>query len=137
MTSTVIQGNSYEDQRGSISYNNSFDASSKKRIYVIENNLGYIRKWQGHKIEHRWFSAIKGSFEIQLIKVDNWDNPNRQLGKITFKLSEENLDILHVPAGFISSIKSFKEGEKLLVMSNYPLGEVNDDYKYASDYFEL
>ena len=135
MTPTIIQGNSHKDQRGSLSYNNSFDASGIKRMYVIENNFGFIRRWQGHKIEQRWFSAIQGTFVIQLIKVDNWDNPNRHLKKITFELSDENLDILHIPAGYITSIKSLKEGEKLLVMSDYAFEEINDDYKYLSDYF--
>ncbi|WP_445749704.1 WxcM-like domain-containing protein [Polaribacter sp.] len=135
MIPKIIKGSCHKDNRGSLSYNNSFDASSIKRMYVIENNLGFIRRWQGHKIEQRWFSAIKHSFVIQLIKVDNWDNPNRKLEKITFELSEENLDILHVPAGYVTSIKSSKEGGKLLVMSDYIIGEVDDDYKYTSDYF--
>ena len=135
MTPKIIQGNSYKDKRGSLSYNNSFDASSVKRMYVIDNTSGFTRRWQGHKIEQRWFSAIKGDFLIQLIKIDNWLNPDRKLKKISFELSEENLDVLHIPAGYITSIKSSKEGEKLLVMSDYSLGEVNDDYKFTSDYF--
>lgn len=136
MKPTIIQGSSHKDQRGSLSYNNSFDATSIKRIYVIENNLGFIRRWQGHKIEQRWFSAIKGDFVIQLIKVDNWDKPNRQLEKITFELSEGNLDILHIPAGYITSIKSLKEGSKLVVLSNYALNEINDEYRFSTNYFK-
>jgi hypothetical protein len=135
MTPEIIQGSSYKDNRGSLNYNNSFNLSTIKRMYVIGNNLGFTRRWQGHKIEQRWFSAIKGNFEIQLIKVDDWEKPSKNLEKITFNLSEEALDFLHIPAGYISSIKSFKEGEKLLVMSDYTFGEVNDDYKYAADYF--
>ena len=135
MIPKIIQGSSHKDNRGSLNYNNSFDASVIKRMYVIENNLGFTRRWQGHKIEQRWFSAIKGDFEIQLIKVDNWEKPNRKLKKIPFKLSEETLDFLYIPAGYISSIKSFNECDKLLVMSDYTLGEVNDEYKYESGYF--
>ena len=135
MIPKFIKGSSYKDNRGSLNYNNYFDASSINRMYVIENNLGFTRRWQGHKIEQRWFSAMKGDFEIQLIKVDNWETPNKKLEKLTFKLTEETLDFLHIPAGYVSSIKSFNKGDKLLVMSDYSLGEVNDDYKYSSDYF--
>ena len=135
MIPKFIKGSSYKDNRGSLNYNNYFDASVINRMYVIENNLGFTRRWQGHKIEQRWFSAMKGDFEIQLIKVDNWETPNKKLEKLTFKLTEETLDFLHIPAGYISSIKSFNKGDKLLVMSDYNLGEVNDDYKYSSDYF--
>ena len=135
MIPKFIKGSSYKDNRGSLNYNNYFDASVINRMYVIENNLGFTRRWQGHKIEQRWFSAMKGDFEIQLIKVDNWETPNKKLEKLTFKLTEETLDFLHIPAGYITSIKSFNKGDKLLVMSDYNLGEVNDDYKYSSDYF--
>jgi len=135
MIPKFIKGSSYKDNRGSLNYNNYFDASVINRMYVIENNLGFTRRWQGHKIEQRWFSAMKGDFEIQLIKVDNWEAPNKKLKKLTFKLTEKTLDFLHIPAGYISSIKSFNTGDKLLVMSDYSLGEVNDDYKYSSDYF--
>ena len=135
MTPKIIKGNSHKDLRGSLSYNNSFDASTIKRMYVIDNNLGFTRRWQGHKIEQRWFSVIKGNFKIQLIKVDDWVKPNKELEKITFNLSDKTLDFLHIPAGYISSIKSLNEGDKLLVLSDYKLGDINDDYKFASDYF--
>ena len=110
-------------------------ASIIRRIYLIENNLAFIRRWQGHKIEQRWFSSVNGDFEIQLIKIDNWEKPNKKIRKIKFHLTDGSLDILHIPPGYISSIKSFKEGDKLLVMSDYMLGELNDDYKFATDYF--
>jgi hypothetical protein len=135
MIHKIIPGNSHKDHRGLLRYNNSFDASSIKRMYVIENSLNFVRRWQGHKIEQRWFSAIKGNFEIQLIKVDDWDRPNRSLKKISLILSSETLDVLHIPSGYVTSIKSFKDGDKLLVMSDYKLGDVEDDYKFASDYF--
>ena len=109
-------------------YNNSFDASIVKRIYIIENNLNFIRGWQGHKIEQRWFSAIKGQFKVQLIKIDHWIEPVKELKRITFNLSENTLDILHIPSGYVTSIKSEEEGAKLLVMSDYMLNEISDNY---------
>ena len=136
MIPSIILGGSHKDKRGLLKYNNLFDASTIKRIYVIENNLNFIRRWQGHKIEQRWFSAIKGEFEIQVIQIDNWDKPSKELEKVDFKLSDENLDVLHIPAGYITSIKSLMEGAKLLVMSDYKLDDINDDYKYSIDFFK-
>jgi hypothetical protein len=135
MIPSIIYGGTYKDNRGLLRYNNSFDASIVKRIYVIENNLNFIRGWQGHKIEQRWFSAIKGQFMVQLIKIDNWIEPVKELKKITFNLSENTLDVLHIPAGYITSIKSKEEGAKLLVMSDYMLNEISDNYKYPLTYF--
>ena len=56
MVPKLIKGNRHEDARGTLIYNNDFEASAIKRIYVIENqNTDFIRAWQGHKIEQRWY----------------------------------------------------------------------------------
>lgn len=136
MIPKLISGGSYKDDRGELNYNNSFDLSQIKRIYTIVNkDTSFKRRWQGHKIEQRWFTAIKGELEIQLIKIDNWVTPDKELVRVTFKLTDENLDVLHIPAGYISSIESFTEEAKLLVMSDYKTGDIIDDYKYLTDYF--
>ena len=105
MIPSIISGDFHNDFRGTVYYNNSFDASAVKRIYIIENILNFIRGWQGHKIEQRWFSSINGHFIIQLIKIDNWIEPVRELKRITFNLTEDSLDVLHIPACYITSIK--------------------------------
>ena len=45
------------------------------------------------------------------------------------------MNVLHVPPGFISSIKSKEPASILLVMSNYGMGEIKDEYRYEIDYF--
>ena len=134
----IIKGKSYTDQRGILNYNNLFNASAIKRIYIIENSSTKIfRGWQGHKIEQRWFTAISGSFEIQLILIDNWNNPSADLERITFELTNETLDVLHITSGYISSIQSFANNSKLLIMSDYELNEVKDEYRFNPNYFTL
>ncbi|MDP2067933.1 MAG: WxcM-like domain-containing protein [Lutibacter sp.] len=135
MIPKIITGNSHTDARGTVFYNNDFDASAIKRIYVIENNGDFIRAWQGHKIEQRWFSAINGSFKIRLIKIDNWENPAKNLEMLTFTVNTKKLDVLHVPKGYVSGIQSLEEGSKLLVMADHLLGEIKDEYRYEADYF--
>lgn len=77
MIPAVSNGGRHTDSRGTLFYNNDFDASAIKRIYVIENNgTIFVRGWQGHRIEQRWFSVLQGSFKIELIAIDNWDNPS-------------------------------------------------------------
>lgn len=133
----LLKGDCHEDSRGTLFYNNDFEASAIKRIYVIENqSLEVVRAWQGHKMEQRWFSAIKGSFKIQLLAVDDWDTPSKKLERLEFVLDSKKLDVLHIPAGYVSSIQSLEEESKLLVMADYLLGELDDEYRYASDYFE-
>ena len=74
MIPKIISGNSHQDKRGIITYNNDFNASSVKRIYTIENHsTDFIRGGQGHKTEQRWFACMKGAFEISVIKIDDFD----------------------------------------------------------------
>jgi dTDP-4-dehydrorhamnose 3,5-epimerase-like enzyme len=136
MIPKIITGGSHSDTRGTLCFNNDFDASAIKRIYVIENSgTDFIRAWQGHKIEQRWFSVIKGSFKIKLIEIDHWDQPSKNLKKLTFTVNAEKLDVLHIPKGYVSSIQSLQEGSKLLVMADHLLGEIKDEYRYDVDYF--
>lgn len=132
----LIKGNSHNDSRGTIFFNNNFDASDVKRIYLIENHsTNFVRGWQGHKIEQRWFTVLSGSFKIELIAIDNWSSPSKDLDILTFEIGEKKLDILHVPKGFISRIQSLEENSKLLVMGDYLLGEIQDEYRFEVNYF--
>lgn len=137
MKPNIIEGNCYIDQRGKLFYNNDFDTSSIKRIYMIENiNIDFIRAWQGHKIEQRWFSVLQGSFEIQLIAIDDWEKPTINLQRHKFILNTDKLSVLHIPRGYVSSIQALKEASKLLVMADYLLGEIDDEFRYSFDYFK-
>lgn len=134
----IIKGNSFTDIRGTIYFNNSFDTSEIKRMYIIQNSsVNVIRGWQGHKVEHRWFSAVQGEFEIYLIEVDNWETPSKDLQSIKYNLSSDKMNVLHVPPGFVSSIRTKESASKLLAMSNYGIEEINDEYRYENEYFKL
>jgi dTDP-4-dehydrorhamnose 3,5-epimerase-like enzyme len=136
-----LEGKKHQDERGIITYNNDFDASEVKRIYTIENNsTDLIRGWQGHKMEQRWFSAIKGSFKIQILSIAYFEKGLKDLQPYCFVLKADQMDILHVPAGFVSSIQALEEGAKLLVLADYKLGEVDDEFRFeyhADDFLTI
>jgi len=135
---SLIKGSSFTDSRGILYYNNTFDSSAIKRIYIIQNSsVNVIRAWQGHKVEQRWFSALQGKFEIHLIKIDNWKTPSKDLQSIKYDLSSDKMNILHIPSGYVSSIRSKELDSKLLAMSNYRTGEIKDEYRYEIDYFKI
>ena len=136
MQPQIIKGNHHKDDRGTLTFNNDFNALGIKRVYTIENeSLDFLRAWQGHQIEQRWFSAVAGSFKIKLIEIDDWKNPTKDLAILEFILKSENLDILHVPRGFATSIQSLEDHSKLLLFADYQLGEIQDEYRFASNYF--
>jgi len=132
----LIKGNSHADDRGVLQFNNDFNALGIKRIYTIQNrDTEFVRGWQGHKIEQRWFSAIQGSFKIFLIAIDDWNAPSTNLIQHEFIIDAQKMDVLHVPSGYVSSIQSLEKSSKLLLMSDYLLGEINDEYRYDINYF--
>ena len=132
----IIRGNHHSDTRGTLTFNNDFNAIAIKRIYTVENaSTDFIRAWQGHQIEQRWFSAMVGSFIIKLIKIDSWENPSKDLPVLEFILSSENLDVLHVPAGYVSSIQAKEAASKLMAFADYSLGEIEDEYRFPVNYF--
>lgn len=132
----LLKGAKHRDQRGIITYNNDFDASQIKRIYTIENaSLDFIRGWQGHKVEQRWFACMKGKFEIRVIKVDDFENPSKDLAQNKYELTTDSLDFLHVPSGCITAIQALEEDSKLLVLGDYLLGEIQDEYRFELDKF--
>jgi dTDP-4-dehydrorhamnose 3,5-epimerase-like enzyme len=136
MKPTLIQGSHHKDDRGEIQYNNEFNATEIKRMYTIQNNTtDFVRAWQGHKIEKRWFTAIQGSFEIKLIQIDNWENPNKDSEILTYILETKSLHVLCTPNGYLNSIQAKEENSKLLAMSDYQLGEINDEYKFEPNFF--
>ncbi|NML70477.1 sugar epimerase [Chryseobacterium sp. RP-3-3] len=133
----IFEGGKYSDERGNLIFNNNFNASEIKRMYCIENaDTEFIRGWTGHKIEQRWFSVLQGSFVIRLIKIDNWEKPSRVSNVLTFDIDSEKLNVLHVPKGYVSAIQAGEKGSKLLVMADYSLGEIDDDFRFPLDYFE-
>jgi dTDP-4-dehydrorhamnose 3,5-epimerase-like enzyme len=127
----IIVGGSHSDLRGNILYNNDFITNHVKRIYVIENNkLDFVRGWQGHKIEQRWFTAIYGSFKIWVQAISNFESSNVLNEIYEFELNSNKLNVLHIPPGYVTAIQSKEENSRLLVMADYLLGEIKDEFRF-------
>lgn len=128
-----IIGNSHSDHRGAVFFNNQIDITKAKRIYIITNATTSIeRGWQAHKIESRWFLALSGSFEIKLVKIDDFINPSDDLTSMKYTVDATTFDCLFVKPGYATSIKALEESSKLLVLSDFALNEVDDKYAYNS-----
>jgi dTDP-4-dehydrorhamnose 3,5-epimerase-like enzyme len=132
----MIKGGEHIDERGKLCFNNDFDLSEVKRVYTIEHwSIETIRGWQGHKIERRWFSALVGSFNIQLRAIDDWNKPSPDCKLFSFTLLSDKLDVLYVPNGYVSRIKALELNSKLIVFADYLVGEVRDEYRFEINYF--
>lgn len=128
LNAKLIDGGNFRDLRGSINFVNDFDLSPIKRFYTTTNaSIDVIRAWQGHKIESRWFYCVQGSFDVRLIKIDNWENPSKIQLLEKFKISANNPEVLHIPKGYINGFKALENNSQILIFSDYKLNEIADD----------
>lgn len=124
----IIKGDLFKDNRGKLFSCNEFNMSNVKRLYVIENfDSNYIRGWKGHKIETRWFFAIRGSIIINTILISDLENSHPSPELKTFILNEDNLNVLEVPPGFATSIKQYSNGDRICVFADYEIGVSGDE----------
>ena len=135
----VIQGGNFSDHRGTISYVNDFSFKDIERFYIISNSdENPIRAWQGHKLDAKNFYCINGSFKIHFVKIDNWDNPSKDLNIETIIVSASESKIVHIPSGYANAIESLETDSKLISFSTLSLANVNDDdIRYTSDYWKI
>lgn len=139
MTPNIIQGGNFSDHRGTISYVNDFSFREIERFYIISNSdENPIRAWQGHKLDAKNFYCLNGSFKIHFVKIDNWENPSKDLAIETVVVSDLDSKIVHIPAGYANAIQSLETNSKLISFSTLPLSNVSeDDVRYDSDYWKI
>lgn len=137
MEPKIIQGGNFSDHRGNISYVNDFSFEDIERFYIISNSKeNPIRAWQGHKLDTKNFYCISGSFNIHFVKIDNWENPSKDLTIESVFVSESDSKIIHIPAGYANAVESLEENSRLISFSTLPLGNVKeDDVRYPLDYW--
>jgi dTDP-4-dehydrorhamnose 3,5-epimerase len=72
------------------------------------------------------------------VKIDNWENPSKDLQVETIMMNTDESKILHIPAGYANAIESLEAGSKLMSFSTLPLASVkDDDVRYTSDYWKI
>lgn len=134
---SFIQGGIAKDERGQIRFVNEFDMSLVKRFYIIQNvDTTLIRGWRAHRIEQRWFYVLSGSFNLDLVKIDDWENPSPSLPIENLELRAADMKTLYVPAGYGTAFRALEADSELLVYADYPVSHAPfDDYTWKSDYF--
>jgi dTDP-4-dehydrorhamnose 3,5-epimerase-like enzyme len=124
----IIPGTSYQDERGILTFFNSLDLSLVKRFYIVEHrDNSVVRAWQGHKREQKWFVVVSGSFKIVLVEPDNWDTPSQILPTSEFILNSAITNVLHIPGGLANGIKALESDSKMIIFSNFTVGESSTD----------
>ncbi|MCG9793919.1 cupin domain-containing protein [Flavobacterium algicola] len=128
MSTKIIEGAKYSDDRGSVIFVNDFKFTDIERFYIIKNSIEKpIRAWQGHKLDSKNFFCITGSFKIAFVKIDNWENPSVDIIVESVVVKADEPRVLHIPAGYANAIVSLEENSQLMSFSTLPLDRVKED----------
>ncbi len=135
----IIKGNIHTDHRGTVRFVNDFTFNGIKRFYTITHpDTSTIRAWQGHKLESKYFYVTQGSFLINWIEIDNWQQPSKHLKINAHTLSDTESQILIIPPGHVNGFKALEPDSTIIVFSDMSLEESKeDDYRLPADYWRM
>ncbi len=123
-TPTLYTEEIFSDHRGTIASFNNLDLSPFKRTYFITHpSTKTIRAWQGHKYESKIFKAIKGSFIVGYVEIDNFENPSDKLKAEYMVLTASKNEFLYIPKGYANGLKALDENAVIQVYSDFYLEE--------------
>lgn len=114
---------------------NAFDLLDIRRFYTIHpRSTDVIRAWQGHQIESKWFYCLRGSFIINLVEIDDWQQPSLKLTPISFQLDVNKSEILYIPPGYANGFMATTSNSSLLIFSDTRLEQsTNDDFRFDAN----
>ena len=124
----IIKGGQYVDERGKINYANEFSFEDVNRFYIITHpDTETVRAWQGHRYEKKFFFVVQGSFVIAWVKIDDWDNPSKNLKADYLIMNEKDSPVLSIPPGYANGLKAMEPNSKVLVLSEFELEKSVDE----------
>ena len=128
----TFEGVNFIDDRGQLNFFNSFAMKEVVRFYeIVPRSPEIIRAWQGHKREKKWFYCHQGSFVMQVVQIDAFDNPPTAIKPQKLLLSAASPMVLEVPGGHATGFKSQEPESRMIVFSNFTLNESKkDDFRF-------
>lgn len=130
----IIEGGKFVDHRGSMRFVNDFSFVGVKRFYFIKHpDIDFVRAWQGHKNECKYFYVIKGSFIIAWVKIDNIKSPSMDLKPDFAVFNDTKSQLLYLPKGYANGLKALEEDSEVLIFSDMELEQsVKEKIRYDS-----
>mgnify|MGYP003657848489 FL=1 len=132
MSSKLIQGNVFADDRGFLRFINDFSFEDVKRFYQVENHRqGFIRAWHGHKKEAKYIYVPKGSALVGIVDLET-----EEISKFT--LTCESPSILYVPPNYANGFQTLTSDAIMMFFSTSTLEESKgDDYRFEWDRWNI
>ena len=135
----LMAGGLAVDDRGELGFVNDFNFEGVKRFYTVANHRqGFVRAWHGHKREAKYVTAVSGAAVIGAVRVDNWDQPSRDVPVDRFVLSAHKPSVLYIPAGYANGFMSLTADLKLMFFSTTTLEQSQgDDFRFDARHWDI
>jgi len=135
----IFQGGISVDDRGEVLFVNDFNFEGVKRFYVVSNHQrGFIRAWHAHRREGKYVTVITGAALVGAVKIDNWDNPARDVEVQRLVVSAKTPKVIYIPPGYANGFMSLTSDLKIVFFSTASLEESQgDDIRYEARYWDI
>lgn len=135
----VFDGGLAVDDRGKTAFVNEFNFEGVKRFYMVSNHkAGFVRAWHAHRREAKYVMAVSGAAIVGAVKIDDWENPSRELPVQRYVVSSKKPQVFYVPPGYANGFMSLTSDLKLMFFSTSTLQEsANDDIRYDARYWDI
>ena len=132
---SIIPGGTFTDYRGAMRFVNDFKFENVVRFYFIKHpDANFVRAWQGHQFEQKWFYPISGSFVVAWVKIDDFENPSLNLIPEFHIISSDRSELVHIPKGYANGIKALEPSSELMIFSDLVVEEsVKEKIRYNPD----
>jgi dTDP-4-dehydrorhamnose 3,5-epimerase-like enzyme len=118
---TLINGNLFCDDRGTVKFINDLDLSEFKRFYLVENHSrNFIRAWHGHQHEYKGVVCLKGSALVGAVNMTDG-----KVNKVT--LSSQLPQTYIIPSGYANGFKTLTDDCLLMFLSSSTVEESKTD----------
>jgi dTDP-4-dehydrorhamnose 3,5-epimerase-like enzyme len=135
----LLEGDIRVDDRGTVGFVNDFDFAGVKRFYTVANHRqGFVRAWHAHRNEAKYVTAVSGAALVGAVRIDDWDNPSRDMEVERYVLSAHRPSVLFIPAGYANGFMSLTPDAKLMFFSTVSLQDsLGDDYRFDARHWDI
>ncbi len=133
----IIKGGHFEDHRGIMRFVNDFHCEGIKRFYFIKHpDTTFVRAWQGHQFEKKYFYPISGSFVIAWVKIDDFTNPSKNLISEFHIINNKESELVYIPKGYANGLKALEPNSELMIFSDMVLDKsIKEKIRYNSEWW--
>lgn len=135
----IIPGGIHRDNRGAVLHVNGFGFERVNRFYsILPSTCGEMRGWVGHLKEWKYFSVIRGRFDLGYVRPEKWREPGRDDRPTWISLSAGNPQVIEVPPGHYTASRALEAESILLVFSSGRIEDAHqDDFRLPADFWNL